>query len=235
MSSGRQSLALADDPIVPLYEGNVEEDLDVVARNGLAARITGGLSFPSKLPCPSWGIPATRCKVGSVLAQQRGSTCSFCYALRGNYLFPNVEQKLEERYAGLFHKLWVPAMIFLVRWQCDRWFRWLDSGDVQDANHLQNLITICRHTQDIIHWLPTREYKLIRDFDGEIPDNLVIRLSAHHIDGAPPEWWPTTSTVSVANPPVLSESCIAPEQDNRCLDCRACWDQTVQNVDYRLH
>lgn len=115
---------------IPLYRGGLEADLEVVSRRHLAQEITGGLSWPSKMPCPAWGIPATRCRTGSVLARQEGTTCSECYALRGRYTFNSVQAKLEERYQGLFHPLWVPAMIFLIRRHADTHFRWFDSGDL---------------------------------------------------------------------------------------------------------
>src|SRR5207253_1715041 len=112
-------------------------DLQVVSRNHLAERITGGLSQTSKLPCPSWGISATRCKVGSVLAAERGTVCSRCYALKNRFVFADVQRKLEERYQGLFHLLWTPAMVFLINYYCDRYFHWFCSGDVQGVRHLQ--------------------------------------------------------------------------------------------------
>jgi hypothetical protein len=109
----------------------LEADLAVVSRNRLAEQITGGLSFTVKMPCPSWGISATRCKVGSVLAAKEGTTCADCYARKGRYAFPKVQAKLEERYRGLFNPLWTPAMVFLVRYYCEAYFRWFDSGDLQ--------------------------------------------------------------------------------------------------------
>lgn len=91
-------LPLLSDAEVPLYEGDIDADLAVVGRNRLADRITGGLSLTTKMPCPSWGIAATRCRTGQRLAQILGTTCHACYALRGRYRFPKVQQKLEERY-----------------------------------------------------------------------------------------------------------------------------------------
>ena len=99
---------------------------------------------------PAWGISATRCRVGQALAQQAGTVCSSCYAMRGTYGFSSVQNKLEERYQGLFHPLWSPAMVFLIRYFCGRYFRWFDSGDVSDIHHLQNIFTICRHTRDVL-------------------------------------------------------------------------------------
>ena len=56
--------------------------------------ITGGLSAPSKMPCHSFSISAKRCKVGSKLRKVVGSTCNKCYALKGRYVFPNVERAM---------------------------------------------------------------------------------------------------------------------------------------------
>jgi hypothetical protein len=217
---------------VPLYTGDVEEDLRRVSRAGLAERVTGGLSWPGKMPCPAWGISATRCRVGAALAQRPGAVCSGCYALRGRYVFPAVQAKLEERYRGLFHPLWTPAMVFLIRWYADQYFRWFDSGDLQGQNHLRNILTICRHTRDVLHWLPTREYAVVKACRSEIPENLTVRVSAHRIDARPPAWWPQTSTVVNEE---ADATCRAHEQGGRCCDCRLCWDPATRNVSYRLH
>jgi hypothetical protein len=41
---------------IPLYTGDLEDDLTVVARNRMAEKIAGGLSITEKMPCPSWGL-----------------------------------------------------------------------------------------------------------------------------------------------------------------------------------
>ncbi len=212
----------------------MEADLRIVSRNRLAERITGGLSVTSKMPCPSWGISATRCRIGQILAQREGTVCSGCYALKGRYCFNAVQSKLEERYRGLLHPLWTPAMVFLIRYFCDRYFRLFDSGDLQGVNHLRNIITVARHVPDVQIWLPTREYEVVRTCADDIPDNLTVRVSAHRVDGEPPSWWPTTATVVSTQEPGEG-ICPAPEQDGRCEECRVCWDREVRNVTYRLH
>jgi hypothetical protein len=97
------------------------------------------------------------------------------------------------------HPLWVPAMIFLIRWQVERYFRWFDSGDLQGAELLQHICLVASHTREILHWLPTREYDLIRGNDSDLPDNLTIRISTHLLDDSPPSWWPQTSAVITAS------------------------------------
>src|SRR4051812_32568264 len=41
-----------------------------------AEELGGRLSYPSKMDVAAWGIPATRCRIGSLLAKVEGSTCS---------------------------------------------------------------------------------------------------------------------------------------------------------------
>ena len=136
------SLPVLSDPEVPLYTGHLTGQLDrhlrEVARNRLAETITGGLSKPGKMPCPAWGLPASRCRVGSSLEGTEGTVChpDVCYAKKRNYLRQNVRDKLEERYQGLFHErdgvpLWTPSMIFLIDYFCDEYFRFFCSGDIQ--------------------------------------------------------------------------------------------------------
>ncbi|MCI0457803.1 MAG: hypothetical protein L0Z62_12615 [Gemmataceae bacterium] len=227
-------LPLLSDPEVPLYRGDMDRDLRVVSRDRLAERITGGLSFPSKMPCPAWGISAARCRIGQILARREGTVCRDCYAMGGRYAFSAVQAKLEERYRGLFHPLWTPAMAFLINYYCDRYFRLFDSGDLQGVNHLRNIITVARHTPEVLIWLPTREYEVVRACAAELPPNLTVRVSAHQVDGGPPSWWPATSTVVNSTEPE-DGVCPAPEQGGNCGECRACWNPDVPNVAYRLH
>jgi hypothetical protein len=236
MARSRKTVALPilSAPEIPLYDGDMEADLALVGRNRLADRITGGLSFTSKMPCPSWGISAIRCRTGQRLAQVLGTTCHDCYALKGRYIFPNVQRKLEERYEGLFHSLWTPAMLHLFSYFCARYFRLFDSGDLQGVNHLKNILTIARNVPDVQMWLPTREYEVVQACADEIPPNLTIRVSAHQVDAEPPSWWPTTSTVTHVQE-TGNRICPAPDQDGRCGECRECWDRSVKNVAYRLH
>lgn len=234
MADSRFSLPLSNDlpdsDQIPLYDGDMEEDLKIVSRSGLAGRITGGLSFTSKMPCPSWGISATRCRVGSLLARREGTTCSHCYALRGHYLFSNVHDAQERRYAGLFHPLWTPSMVFLINYFCDKYFRWFDAGDIQGISHLTNIVRVAQETPQVRHWLPTREAAVVRAI-GKFPDNLVVRVSAAMIDGEPPRGFPHTSTV-VSDP--NEATCPAPQQEGVCGECRRCWEE-AGNVAYRLH
>ena len=197
-----------------------------------AIKITGGLSRPSKMPGFAYNLPATRCKVGSKLAKVKGSVCHGCYALKGRYRFPNVKEALERRYKqAMTNKDWVFGMVYLINTSNKKEFRWHDAGDIQSLEHLQRIFQVCELTPSVKHWLPTRESVILSNINADdVPDNLIIRLSASKVDGPAPKSWPWTSTVVTKG-----KTCPAAEQDNECKDCRACWDKSVKNVAYGKH
>src|SRR5262249_13743440 len=92
----------------------------------IALELSGGLSYPSKTDSPSWGISASRCRIGQVLAQQAGTTCADCYARKGSFYMANVQKKLEQQYRALIdpRSLWTPAMAAMIRWFATERFRW---------------------------------------------------------------------------------------------------------------
>ena len=193
-----------------------------------ARKITGGLSKPSKMPGPAYNLPAWHCQTGAKLRKIEGTPCFGCYAMKGRYRFSNVRAALERRLDSLDHPQWVTAMVALIKGQ--PWFRWHDSGDIQSAQHLINIFEVCKLTPETRHWLPTREAWTSKYLSAK-PANLNLRFSMPMVDQAPAGVWANTSTV-VSGP---GRTCPAPDQDNECKDCRACWDLSVKNVAYGKH
>ena len=194
-----------------------------------AERITGGLSKPGKMPEGSYNIPASSCQTGQILAKVKDTPCEGCYALKGRYRFPNVQQALRRRLDSITHPDWIRAMVVLI--DNAPWFRWHDSGDLQGPEHLKKIFEVCKLTPSTQHWLPTREAGMLKLMDPDIvPPNLIIRLSGHMIDGKNSTFWPWTSSVSSQG-----KTCPALDQGNSCRDCRACWDRKVDNVTYPKH
>ena len=192
--------------------------------------IVGGLSKPGKMPCPSINLPAAACITGSLMALIEGTTCYGCYALKGRYKFKNTKIAMARRLEALNHGSWITAMVTLMTGR--KYFRWHDSGDLQGAGHLKNILEVCKQTPDTKHWLPTREAKLLQYLDPEvIPKNLNIRLSATKVNGAASRTWPWTSTVTDGK----DKTCPAPDQGGKCKSCRQCWDKSVKNVTYAKH
>ena len=50
-----------------------------------AVKITGSMTRTNKMPGLSYSLPAWECQVGAKLRAVKGSVCSGCYALKGNY------------------------------------------------------------------------------------------------------------------------------------------------------
>ena len=195
-----------------------------------ALNLVGGLSKPSKMPGFAYGIPAKECKTGAKLQQVKGSTCYNCYALKGCYMFPVVQAAQYKRLDSIKHPAWIKAMAMLINSKKTKFFRWHDSGDVQSVKHLAKIFEVCRRSPDVQHWMPTRE-AWVKPYVSRAPKNLVIRFSMPMVDQEAAESWPHTSTV-VSGP---GRTCPAPDQDNACGSCRACWDPSVRNVAYGKH
>ena len=202
----------------------------------------GNLSRPSKMPSYAWSISARRCNTGSKLAKVKGSVCYNCYALKGRYMFNNTQDALERRYSAWANdrEKWVDAMIYIMHNKQHivntGHFRFFDSGDIQGADMLDDINTVAWASPTIRFWLPTKEYKLVRDYDKEIAPNLVIRVSAPTVDK---EFSGYTHISTVYNKDNIDTAeghiCPSSKQDNQCGSCRACWSDKVSEVSYIAH
>ena len=204
-----------------------------------AKQIVVSLSKPSKMPCPSYNTPASLCVTGSKLRKVEGSTCKGCYAMKHNYLFPMVQQGLQKRFDAFKHKRFVEAMSFMINHYSKKsgYFRWFDSGDLANIHMLEKIVMVCQATPTIKHWLPTREVKVISDYlkiYKKFPDNLLVRVSAPMIDGKPLKHFNWTSTVHHKQK-AIGHDCPSRFQENKCMDCRACWDRNIKNISYHKH
>ena len=202
----------------------------------------GNLSRPSKMPSYAWSISARRCNVGSKLAKVKGSVCEGCYALKGRYMFSNTQDALERRYNAWDsdRAKWVDAMIYLMHNKQHivnaGVFRFFDSGDIQGSAMLDDINTVAWASPTIRFWLPTKEYKLVKNYDKEIAPNLVIRVSAPTVDKGF-SGYTHISTVYNKDNIDTAEGHICPssKQGNQCGSCRACWNDKVSEVSYIAH
>lgn len=200
-----------------------------------AWEIVGGLSNPSKMPCKGYSIPASTCKMGSLMAKHKGTICSKCYARKGMYVFPNVKRALNRRFESLNHPLWISAMTLLVKDM--KYFRWHDSGDIQSVEHLCNIVEVVKNTPKTKHWIPTREYSVVAEYVGQygsFPENLTVRLSASKFNGVPPVELAKKLGVLTSGVSTTKYNCVAPLQNNACKYCRMCWGKEFQ-INYKQH
>lgn len=204
-----------------------------------ALDLIGGLSKPSKIPGHAYSIPAKRCKTGAKLRAVKGSICSVCYALKGRYSFPHVQRALEKRFESMSNPLWVDAMVISIsHFEKSGFFRWHDSGDIQDLGHLEAIVEVAKRLPHISFWLPTREYSIIGQYvlkHGSFPENLTVRLSSFMLEGAPPVSVAKSYGVQTSGVSKTGFTCPASKQGNLCGDCRACWNRDVENVNYKQH
>lgn len=199
-----------------------------------ARTLVGGLSKPSKMPGMAYSIPAKECNVGGKLRNVKGSVCEGCYALKGRYMFGNVQNALYRRLDSIDNPAWCAAMATAINGQ--PWFRWHDSGDLQSMAHLLKIVEVCNATPETRHWLPTKEKALVKRYlreHGDFPGNLTVRLSGAMVDDSPPNF-ANTSTVHKETSG-HGHICPAPSQAGKCGDCRACWQRDVPNVSYAAH
>jgi len=194
------------------------------------------LSSTSKLGVKSISLDAKKCRTGSKLAKKSGTVCNGCYALKGCYVFPVVKDAMQRRLDFFNSPNFISIMVWLLQSQRKKFFRWFDSGDIQNVFMGLNILEICKLTPDIKHWIPTKEYKFWRQVlkIEKLPDNVVLRISSPNIDQEPLKGFNNTSTVH-ENKKAFGLECIAYKQDGKCLDCKACYDPKIKNISYPKH
>ena len=147
-----------------------------------AKEITGGLTYTTKMPGPSYNTPASRCLTGAKLRKVPGfGVFSSCYALKGNYV--KDFQKSRKHWSEGFKA----SSILTGSWP---WLHSLKStnfldGMMQeifkvDGKHLENIYSqVCRLTPDTQALdANSREAQFLKDLDSDtIPTNLIIRMS----------------------------------------------------------
>ena len=194
----------------------------------------------SKMNGYTFGISPFHCKTGNKLSAIEGTSCSKCYAQKIAKLRPNVAQAWLKRvkiinslYTDSQWDNWVKAFNTLLSKRNVKQFRWHDSGDLQSLEHYSSIIRIAKDNPDISFWLPTKETNIVNSYTGEVPSNLVVRLSTPKIDSRPIKFI-NTSTVHKTKEH-YGFKCVAPEQGNKCGSCNACYNKEVANVSYKLH
>ena len=220
----------------------------IMMRKWEATVIHGGLTTTSKMPSKSYSTPTALCVTGFKMAQIPGSICFDCYAMKGHYHMyaNNIQPAQHARYeAMLYDPHWVDAMVTSII--NDLYFRWFDSGDLPSLEALERIVEVCVRTPHTLHWLPTREYAMVKAYitkhgRDSIPDNLIIRLSAMYPDR--PTVVPAslqgvknvlTSNVHTKGHLPTGSECGASKRGGQCGPCRDCWDTTVPAVSYPKH
>ena len=80
-----------------------------------------------------------------------------------------------KRLEAIKHPQWVNAMAVQINSKKTKYFRWHDSGDIQDVEHLLKIFEVCKLSPDVKHWMPTRE-AWTKEYLDQAPDNLTISI-----------------------------------------------------------
>ena len=145
------------------------------------------LSKPDKMPGYAYGLPAWECKTGAKLAKVPGSVCAGCYAMKGNYTrFPEIKRAQYRRLAAIRHPLWVRAMAAKINSAAvskHKFFRWHDSGDVQNPEALSRKFLKFASSRQTLSTGCQRAKRGRRTILHECTkQTLIIRFSAR-------QWW----------------------------------------------
>lgn len=200
------------------------------------------ISVTSKLDgIRSWSLQALDTCPGSISSPGvLVDACKGCYATTGNYVFANVKAPREHNRADWERLEWVNDMVQELG--KDRYFRWLDSGDLYAVGLAEKVLEVMNRTPWCQHWLPTRMHKFPKFLQVlramQALPNVSVRFSADSIDGSYTPGLhgsvigPSADTFQAHEGASL---CRAYEHGGKCSGCRACWDKTIPLICYPAH
>jgi hypothetical protein len=197
------------------------------------------MSKTSKLGTFSWSLQALTTCPGSVGKNgELVQACSGCYATQGMYNFPGVKAVRADNDKAWRESDWVEVMVKALAKQTH--FRFFDSGDMYTITLAEKMLEIMTALPSVKFWVPTRMHKFPK-FAAIIAamqalPNVMVRPSSDAVDG--------TFTAGVHGSTIIPEGmpvpagvkvCTAPEQDGKCLSCRACYNKDVAVIGYVAH
>ncbi len=208
----------------------------------------------SKIHGSTFSTDPRRCHVGQTLVNIEGSTCSNCYALKLAKVYPSAAKSWADN-LDLFRAAvegdYVPEWCEAIAFQINKiselkakkglsgamFHRWFTAGDLDSLDMLRAFVKVAQLLPHIQFWLPTREKAMVSSYKallGEVPPNMVIRVSSAMVGGAPLDM-ANTSTTHNKGAKVYGFNCPAQTQGGNCGDCSTCWSPNVKNISYELH
>lgn len=187
----------------------------------------------------SWSLQALDTCPGSLNGDGTlVDACAGCYATTGNYRYPNVKAPRLSNREDWQRLDWVSDMVKTL--DADRYFRWLDSGDLYSLALAEKVYEVMKLTPWCKHWLPTRmhkfpKYKNIFKKMAALP-NVSLRFSADSVEGSYIEG--LHGSVIIPSAEHVTEKmalCRAYENGGKCSGCRACWQKDVPLIAYPAH
>lgn len=209
-----------------------------------AARTRVRLSQTSKLGCLSWSLIARDTCPGSLQRDPKTGkqtlvpACSGCYAVGGNYRYPNVKAPREHNKIDWQRDDWEDDMVQALMGETH--FRWFDSGDCYTLGLAKKILRVMQRTPWCKHWMPTRMHKFSK-FQSVLAamqalPNVMIRPSSDAVDGSFERGVHGSTILGEASQ--ASDSvfvCGAYTREGKCGECRACWSKDVPVIAYPAH
>ena len=187
----------------------------------------------------SWSLQARETCPGSV-GSDGGlvDACAGCYAVGGNYRYPNVRGPRIENREDWKRPGWVADMV--AELDRDRYFRWFDSGDMYALPLAEKILEVMTRTSWVRHWLPTRMHKFskFRPVLARMQalPNVMVRPSSDSVMGGyVPGVHGSTIVPAIDAVPGGATLCHAATNAGKCGPCRACYDKAVPVVAYLAH
>lgn len=203
------------------------------------------LSQTSKMPCKSLSLPIEEtCKGRYDTNGSIKEICESCYAGKGAYNWPNSVNLKTHNLAETKKHDFVPDMINLL-YKMD-YFRWFDSGDVENEIMLEKLYQVCLETPHTKHWVPTKSRDLFDQYLWETLEalpNVKVRFSSPSKNG---KYDNIHGSTAISDKSQLDGNlflCKAKSvgfkkngkpNPKKCHNCRACWHNT-RPIAYEVH
>ena len=212
------------------------------------------LTQTSKMPGPSWSLPAHRS-----CPRANGDICSLenCYAGKGCYQYKSPQHAQAERFAWTVRsmrtkegrKFWVSYMVYAIRATGTEYFRVHDSGDLFNVAYAQCWYEVISQLPEVKFWIPTRVWQ---QPSGPLPvfdplmtivrkiatlPNVAVRPSALNFRDYPPKVKGLHAGAAAdCQDMYRAYQCPARSKyGNSCGPCRACWNAKDLPVSYSKH
>jgi len=209
------------------------------------------LTKTSKMPGPSWSLPAHK-----ACPRSNETICVACYASKGCYRYSTTRNAQQARFRWTVESMrtpagrsdWVECMVGAITKTGCEYFRVHDSGDMFNVAYAQTWLEVCQALPAVKFWFPTRAWQqptgALPVFDpllstlhklAQLP-NVTVRPSALNFG----DYAPVVAGLHAGSTAALADissarQCPAYAQGGQCGDCRACWDEKDTPISYCKH
>ena len=198
------------------------------------------------MPCASLSLPIEETCGGryDLTTGDIKEICDKCYAGKGAYNWPPARNQKAHNLIETRKDDFVPDMINKLYKM--KYFRWFDSGDVENEIMLEKIFSICQSTPQTFHWLPTKSRELYDQDLWKALENLPnvkVRYSSPSKHGIynykhgsvvfsdESEFSPETFRCRAKSIGVKKNG---KPQPKKCHNCRACW-HNAKTISYEFH